>query len=44
MPTPSQTGRKIMNLHLDSAQAWQITVRQHCDLHRTQRRMRQDGT
>jgi hypothetical protein len=33
-----------MDLHLDSAQARQITVGQHRDLHRTQRRMRQDGT
>jgi hypothetical protein len=32
-----------MDLHLDSAQAGQITVRQHGDLHRTQRCMRQDG-
>jgi hypothetical protein len=33
-----------MYLHLDSAQARQIAVRQQRDLHRTQRRTRQDGT
>jgi hypothetical protein len=44
MPTTDQAGRKVMDLHLDSTQAGQITVRQQSDLHRTQRRMRQDGT
>jgi len=34
MPTTDQARGKIMNLHLDSAQAGQIAVRQHRDLHR----------
>ena len=44
MPATDQAGRKVMDLHLDSAQTGQITIGQHGDLHRTQRRMRQDGT
>jgi hypothetical protein len=44
VPTTDEAGRKVMDLHLDSAQAGEITVRQHGDLHRTQRCMRQDGT
>ena len=44
MPATDQTRRKVMDLHLDSTQAGQITVRQYGDLHGTQPRMRQDRT
>ena len=44
VPAADQAFGEVMNLHLDAAQAGQITVRQQSNLHECHLRMRQDGT